>query len=89
MRGKPTIFVGDTKFVTVYPQDAAANKTTMEKLAAIWADRLRATILKVGPTHGERIPDAEKPSDSVPPMVPPPGAAAEEPPPETTPAPGA
>ena len=38
------VYAGDTVFVTVTPCDAQANGTTTEKLANIWAARLR-TIL--------------------------------------------
>ncbi len=82
VRGKPTIYVGDTKLVTIYPQDAAANNTTMEGLARVWADRAVATIRRTAPKHGKRIPDAEPPDENVPPMVP---AAAAAPPPAPEP----
>jgi len=66
VRGKPTIYVGDCKLITVYPQDAAANKTTMEKLAGIWAQRVADFIKASGPAHGKRIPSAPSPDDQRP-----------------------
>lgn len=38
------VYAGDTLFVTVTPADAQANGTTTEKLANIWAGRLRAIL---------------------------------------------
>jgi len=50
IRGKPTIYVDGVQFVTVYPQDVAANKaTSMMQLAQIWAANLRTGLLKVMP----------------------------------------
>jgi len=41
------VYAGDTLFVTVTPADAQANGTTTEKLADIWAERLRTLLPKV------------------------------------------
>jgi hypothetical protein len=46
IRGKPTIWVGEYRLVTVYPEDAAAKGMSMQDLAASWAETVRATILK-------------------------------------------
>jgi hypothetical protein len=46
IRGKPTIWVGAYRFITVYPEDAAAKGTTMMCLAKMWAERVRQTLLK-------------------------------------------
>ncbi|MFQ5810226.1 MAG: hypothetical protein ACE5JM_11460 [Armatimonadota bacterium] len=56
IRGKPTIYVGETQLITVYPRDADANKTTMERLAAHWAKRLRIGIAHVGPVRSLKPP---------------------------------
>jgi len=56
IRGKPTIYVGETQLITVYPRDAEANKTTMEWLAAHWAERLRKALPHVGPTRSLKPP---------------------------------
>jgi len=53
IRGKPTIYVGKTQLITVYPRDAGANKTTSEWLAAHWAERVRVGLKKVGPARSE------------------------------------
>ncbi|MFW5867325.1 MAG: hypothetical protein ACOCX2_05885 [Armatimonadota bacterium] len=38
VRGKPTIYVGDVRLITVYPNDVeAAGAESMEHLASIWA----------------------------------------------------
>jgi|GEM_PF-2334169 len=51
IRGKPTIYVGETKLITVYPRDAKANNTTSSWLASHWAQRLRAGIPQVAPVR--------------------------------------
>ncbi len=51
IRGKPTIYVGKVQLITVYPRDADANKTTMAKLAAQWAERIRKGLIQVGPAR--------------------------------------
>ncbi|MFQ6133003.1 MAG: hypothetical protein ACE5R4_13260 [Armatimonadota bacterium] len=88
IRGKPTIYVGDTKLITVYPRDAEANAASMERLAEIWAGRVAEFIKVTGPAHGKRIPTAPPPPDNEPPVVrefetagtaAAPGPAAEEP----------
>jgi small conductance mechanosensitive channel len=43
-RASSVIVVGGTTIVTVTPDDAAANGTTVERLAATWADQLRDVL---------------------------------------------
>ncbi|MFQ6097424.1 MAG: hypothetical protein ACE5O2_06800 [Armatimonadota bacterium] len=68
VRGKPTIYVDDVKFVTVYPQDAKANNTSMKALAEVWAKRIYAGIRMNGPGFGRpaRLPTAAPPDESIP-----------------------
>jgi hypothetical protein len=56
IRGKPTIYVGRTQLVTVYPRDAEANNSTCERLAAHWAERLRNGLPQVAPTRMLKAP---------------------------------
>lgn len=46
IRGKPTIWVGEYRLITVYPEDAAAKGMTMLELAQSWAESVRQTLLK-------------------------------------------
>lgn len=52
IRGKPTIWVGEYRFVTVYPEDAAALGLPAAAVAAQWAAQLRAALLKTSPALG-------------------------------------
>jgi hypothetical protein len=67
IHGKPTIYVGDVRFITVYPQDARANNTTMDGLARVWAKRIYAGIRSNGPGFGRpaSAPTAPLPEASV------------------------
>lgn len=50
IRGKPTIYVGPVRVVTVYPEDAAADHAASEEaLARDWADALARGLPKVVP----------------------------------------
>ncbi len=57
IRGKPTIWVGEFRLITVYPEDAAATGTTMLALAQQWAKSTEAMLWKcspgVGPSQAE------------------------------------
>ena len=46
INGKPTIWVGDYRLITVYPEDAAAEHTTMLDLATTWAGRVQEMLLR-------------------------------------------
>lgn len=52
IRGKPTIWVGEYRLITVYPEDAQATGTTMEALAATWAENVREMLWKCSPAAG-------------------------------------
>lgn len=50
IRGKPTIYVGPVRIVTVYPEDAVAAKAKdANELAAAWAEALAVGLPKVVP----------------------------------------
>ncbi len=50
IRGKPTIYVGNVRLITVYPNDVeATGAASMHQLASIWADQLAASLRKVAP----------------------------------------
>ena len=59
VRGKPTIWVGEYRLITVYPEDAAAEGTDMKSLANSWAANVSAMLWKcspmVGPNAAERV----------------------------------
>jgi hypothetical protein len=52
VRGKPTIWVDNYRLITVYPEDAAAEGTTMQDLARVWAERVHQVLLKTSPVLG-------------------------------------
>lgn len=52
IRGKPTIWVGEYRFVTVYPEDAAALGMSAAAVAAQWAAQLQAALVKTSPALG-------------------------------------
>ncbi len=59
IRGKPTIYVGPVRIVTVYPRDvAAANAASANELAAKWAAALSAGLPKVMPGASAASPVA-------------------------------
>ena len=67
IRGKPTIWVGDYRLVTVYPEDAAATGTTMLDLAQTWAEGVRRTLLKCSNRLGPGPDEVTKnPAETVP-----------------------
>lgn len=47
--GKTIIFAGGKVFLTVTPDDARVNKTTVDKLAKSWAQRLRKILPEATP----------------------------------------
>lgn len=50
VRGKPTIYVGDVRLVTVYPSDVeAAGADSMEQLAGWWAASVACCLKSVAP----------------------------------------
>jgi len=50
LRGRPTIYVGPLRLITVYPEDVAASTAkTAAELAAVWAAGVRAGLPKVMP----------------------------------------
>ena len=51
VRGRPTVWVGDMRLVTIYPVDAQAAKVSEDELAAQIAAHTRAALKKVAPTH--------------------------------------
>jgi hypothetical protein len=57
VRGKPTIWVGPYRLITVYPEDAAAEGSTMKSLADAWAVNVQAMLWKCSPAVG---PSAEE-----------------------------
>jgi hypothetical protein len=52
VRGKPTIWVGDYRLITVYPEDAAAVGTDMKSLACAWAVTVSQTLWRCSPAVG-------------------------------------
>lgn len=57
IRGKPTLYVGDLRLITVYPEDAAARGTRMQELAQQWAAQVRAAISRCHPQLGPSAED--------------------------------
>ncbi len=54
------IFAGGKLFITVTPADAKANGTTPERLAEVWAQRLRSILPKASPEKpGVGLPGGE------------------------------
>lgn len=50
VRGKPTIYVGDVRLITVYPSDVeAAGASSMGELANIWAAATACCLRNVAP----------------------------------------
>ncbi|MFO7946249.1 MAG: hypothetical protein R6V19_05515 [Armatimonadota bacterium] len=49
VRGKPTLYVGDYRFITVYPRDAAAAGLSSMELAEKWLASLRRVLPQVAP----------------------------------------
>ncbi|MFW5868686.1 MAG: hypothetical protein ACOCX2_12765 [Armatimonadota bacterium] len=50
VRGKPTIYVGDVRLITVYPGDVeATGATSMEQLANLWAASTACCLGNVAP----------------------------------------
>jgi len=50
VRGKPTIYVGNVRLVTVYPSDVAATgATSMEQLANLWGASVAASLERLAP----------------------------------------
>lgn len=50
VRGKPTIYVGNVRLVTVYPSDVeATNARSMQQLAKIWAASVACCLRNVAP----------------------------------------
>ncbi len=50
VRGKPTIYVGEVRLVTVYPSDVeAAGAESMEQLAGWWAASVACCLKSVAP----------------------------------------
>lgn len=50
VRGKPTIYVGNVRLITVYPCDAeAAGASSMEELATIWAAATACCLREIAP----------------------------------------
>ncbi len=50
VRGKPTIYVGNVRLVTVYPSDVeATNARSMRQLAEIWAASIACCLKNVAP----------------------------------------
>lgn len=50
-RGQVNIVAGGKVFLTVTPADASVNKTTVDKLANSWAQRLRTILPKATPVQ--------------------------------------
>jgi hypothetical protein len=57
VHGKPTIWVGPYRLITVYPEDATTEGTTMKSLADTWAMSVQAMLWKCSPAVG---PSAEE-----------------------------
>lgn len=58
IRGKPTIYVGNVRLITVYPNDvAAAGAASMEELAQKWAAGVACCLERVAPWP--KVADAE------------------------------
>jgi hypothetical protein len=52
VRGRPTVYVGKIRLITVYPQDvAAAHASSDLALASEWAAGIRAGLLRTAPSH--------------------------------------
>ncbi len=50
VRGKPTIYVGDVRLITVYPSDVeATGATSMEQLANLWGVSVAASLERLAP----------------------------------------
>jgi hypothetical protein len=50
VRGKPTIYVGKVRLITVYPSDAAvAGAASMQELAETWAAAIAGSLREVVP----------------------------------------
>ena len=64
IRGKPTIWVGEYRLITVYPEDAAATGTTMRGLAETWAKSVEDVLWKCSPAVGPSLEElaAQTPS---------------------------
>jgi len=52
VRGKPTVYVGDFRLITAYPEDAAATDCTMRELASQWAEGVAWAVLRTSPAVG-------------------------------------
>ena len=68
VRGKPTIWVGEYRLITVYPEDALAEGTDMLSLANSWAASVQAMLYKCSPAIGPSA--AERTSHPVTPAAP-------------------
>ncbi len=51
VRGKPTLWVGNYRLITVYPRDAEAAGTTSRQLAVTWLESLRTKLPEVAPIN--------------------------------------
>ncbi|NLO72644.1 MAG: hypothetical protein GX100_00865 [candidate division WS1 bacterium] len=60
IRGKPTIWVGPYRLVTVYPEDAAAMGTDMRTLAEQWAAGTQSMLYKCSPAVGPSTEETSK-----------------------------
>lgn len=50
VRGKPTIYVGDVRLITVYPSDVeATGAESMEQLASVWAAATACCLQRIVP----------------------------------------
>lgn len=56
VRGKPTLYVGDYRLVTVYPRDAEAADCTDQELAERWLAGLREKLPLVAPEAAVKAP---------------------------------
>ncbi|MFP3905222.1 MAG: hypothetical protein ACLFWB_13330 [Armatimonadota bacterium] len=57
VRGKPTLYVGDYRFITVYPRDAAAANMDSMSLANKWLASLRRVLPQVAPYFSVAPPE--------------------------------